>query len=60
MSTLRRRNCLPSQPNIKKYDIRRWLREHDMLDRYADDDDDDRAFWRIPADYQPPALGPSL
>ena len=59
MSTLGWRNCLPSQPNTKKYDIRRWLRERDMLDRYADDDDD-RAFWRILADYQPPALGPSL
>ena len=47
-----------SQPNTKKYDIRRWLRENDMLDRYADDDD--RAYWEIPADYQAPRLDPSL
>ena len=59
MSTLGWRNCLPSQPNTKKYDIRRWLRERDMHARYADDYDDDGALWRIPADYQPPALGPS-
>jgi len=37
------------QPNTKKYDIRRWLRDNDMLDRYADDDDD-RVYWQIPAD----------
>ena len=45
------------QPNTKKYDIRRWLRDNRMLDRYADDDDDDRAYWQIPAEYppQPPA-----
>ena len=49
-----------SQPNTKKYDIRRWLRENDMLDRYADDDDDDRVYWEIPADYQAPRLDPSL
>ena len=42
-----------SVPNTKKYDVRRWLRENDMLDRYSDDDDDDRAYWDIPASYQP-------
>ena len=36
-----------SQTNAKKYEIRRWLRENDMLNRYSDDDDDDRAYWQI-------------
>ncbi|MCY3866067.1 MAG: hypothetical protein OXG68_11570 [Chloroflexi bacterium] len=45
------------QPKTKKYYIRRWLRDNRMLDRYADDDDDDRVYWQIPRDYlpQPPA-----
>ena len=48
-----------SQPKTKKYDIRRWLRDNEMLDRYADDDDDDRAYWSIPADYLPAPSAPS-
>ena len=40
----------------RMYDIRRWLRDNQMLNRYSDDDDDDRAIWDIPADYQPESM----
>ena len=41
-------------PKTTMYAIRRKLRDDDMLNRYSDDADDDRAYWDIPADYQPP------
>ena len=45
-----------SVPNTKQYDIRRWLRDNQMLNRFSDDDDDDRAIWDIPEDYQPASI----
>ena len=48
-----------SVPNTRKYDIRHWLRGNAMLNRFSDDDDDDRAFWNIPEGYLPPARAAS-